>query len=62
MSKNNWISIANVYVPPHNSTGQQIQLVTDKIPTGNNSRITGDFNGHSLAWGKYNQRTKEERI
>ena len=53
MSKGSWLSIVNIYVPPHNSTGQyQIELKTDVIPTGNNCLITGDLNGHSPTWDK----------
>ena len=45
-----WIDITNIYVPPHNSTGQTINLATDIIPTSANSIIVGDFNAHSILW------------
>ena len=45
-----WLEIVNVYCPPQNSLGQEINLATDIIPTSDNSIIVGDFNAHSLAW------------
>ena len=45
-----WLEIINVYCPPQNSLGQEIELATEIIPTSNNSIILGDFNAHSNAW------------
>ena len=50
ISKNKWVYITNVYVPPVNSKGQVIVLRTDIIPTNSSSLICGDFNGHSALW------------
>lgn len=52
MARGKWITISNVYAPPHNSKGQDItQLVAvDIIPTLKNSLICGDVNAHSPLW------------
>jgi ribonuclease HI len=50
-SKNKWIHISNVYVPPANSKGQDvIKLRTDAIPCMASSLICGDFNAHAVLW------------
>jgi ribonuclease HI len=51
MDQNNWVHISNVYVPPHNSKGQDvIRLVTDIIPALKSSLICGDLNAHTPLW------------
>ena len=42
----NWVHITNVYVPPHNSTGQEIEFTPAAIATFESSIICGDLNGH----------------
>ena len=53
MSKNNWIQLVNVYIPPPNSTGQEIRAALEIVPTSEKTIICGDFNGHSLLWDKH---------
>ena len=53
MSKTNWATITNVYVPPHNSTGEEISFIPDNIPTPSGAVITGDFNAHSPIWDDF---------
>ena len=51
LSKNKWLHISNVYIPPANSKGQDvINLRTDAIPCMKSSLICGDFNAHSVLW------------
>ena len=51
MSRNKWVHISNVYIPPVNSKGQDsIKLRTDAIPALKSSLICGDFNAHSILW------------
>ena len=51
LSKNKWLHISNVYVPPTTSKGQDvIKLRTDAIPCMESSLICGDFNAHSVLW------------
>ena len=50
MDKNQWIDLNNVYIPPHNSTGQDISFRPEIIPTSKNSITCGDFNAHSMMW------------
>jgi len=50
LDKKNWVHISNVYVPPSNSIGQEIQFTPDAIPTFESSIICGDFNGHTSLW------------
>ena len=50
LDKKNWVHISNVYVPPANSIGQEIQFTPDAIPTFESSIICGDFNGHTSLW------------
>ena len=51
LSKNKWLHISNVYVPPTNSKGQDvIKLRTDAIPCINSALICGVFNAHSVLW------------
>ena len=51
LSKNKWLHISNVDVPPTNSKGQDvIKLRTDAIPCMNSALICGDFNAHSVLW------------
>ena len=50
IGKNNWIDISNVYTPPPNSKGQEINFCPEIIPASNNSIICGDFNAHSKMW------------
>ena len=53
MGKNDWVNLTNVYIPPHNSTGQDvIRPALEIIPTSESSIICGDFNGHSQLWDK----------
>ena len=50
LGKNNWVYLTNVYIPPSNSTGQDIVARTDIIPTFPSSLICGELNGHSILW------------
>ena len=54
MSRNKWVHISNVYIPPENSKGQDsIRLRTDAIPALGSSLICGDFNAHSILWDNH---------
>ena len=54
LSKNKWVHISNVYIPPENSKGQDsIKLRTDAIPAMRSSLICGDFNAHSMLWDEH---------
>ena len=54
LSRNKWVHISNVYVPPENSKGQDsIRLRTDAIPALGSSLICGDFNAHSILWDNH---------
>ena len=60
MGKNNWIPLVNVYIPPHNSVGQDvIRPAFEIIPTSSTSIICGDFNAHSQLWDSSS--TEDER-
>ena len=50
LNQKDWIHITDVYVPPHNSKGQEIQFAPEAIPTWESSIICGDFNGHTPLW------------
>jgi len=51
LSKNKWMHISNVYVPPEHSKGQEsITLRPDMIPCPSSALICGDFNAHSILW------------
>ena len=45
------VKLTNVYCRPEYSDGDpNIKFEASLIPTGNNSIICGDFNGHSELW------------
>ena len=50
LTKSTWTTISNVYVPPHNTTGEAVAFIPDHIPTPSDAIITGDFNAHSPLW------------
>ena len=52
MSRNKWIEITNLYCPPTTSQAHDSLRLTDIIPVGARSLVTGDFNAHSILWNK----------
>ena len=50
LGKKNWVNISNVYTPPPNSVGQEIEFDPEKIMADEQSIILGDLNGHSPLW------------
>ena len=52
LSKSNWMLTTNVYTPPPNSIGQEIEFHPEIIPTQEHSIVMGDFNAHSPLWDR----------
>ena len=50
VGEENWVNISNVYTPPPNSVGQEIEFDPEKIMADEQSIILGDLNGHSPLW------------
>ena len=54
LTRNKWVHISNVYIPPENSKGQDsIKLRTDAIRAMRSSLICGDFNDHTILWDEH---------
>lgn len=51
LSRNKWMTVANVYCPPNNDVGGDNRtLRMDLLPCGDNDIIGGDLNAHSYLW------------